>query len=178
MHRAADLDLARIDNGKWFRWFSDPVYGRGYPSDMVEHFSNLGAFPNGMNFVQTGDMSAIAVPTDFIGLNYYDRTLARADVPDNDPQIDFPLPKTPENWTEMGWENYPDGLTGVLCRVYFDYLPRKIYITENGASYSTGPDENGNVPDVNRTNYLKSHLRRRIARCRQVCHWRDTLSGR
>jgi beta-glucosidase len=58
----------------------------------------------------------------------------------------------------MGWENFPDGLTGVLGRVYFNYQPLKIYITENGASYSTPPDENGNVPDVQRINYLKSHL--------------------
>jgi beta-glucosidase len=58
----------------------------------------------------------------------------------------------------MDWENYPDGLTGILGRVYFDYTPLKIYITENGASYSTPPDEHGNVPDVHRTNYLRTHF--------------------
>ena len=155
---AMDRELARLDDGRWFRWFSDPVYGRGYPSDMVEHFSKAGALPKGLDFVQAGDMNVIAVPTDFIGLNYYSRNLHRADAPDNDPQIDFLLPKTPENWTEMDWENYPDGLSGSLSRVYFDYLPRKIYVTENGASYSTAPDENGNIPDVHRTNYLKTHF--------------------
>lgn len=153
-----DMDSARVDDGKWFRWFADPVYGRGYPADMVEHFSSLGALPNGMDFVQEGDMKVIAAPTDFVGLNYYGRNLHRVDAPDNDPQIDFPFPKTPEHWTEMDWENYPDGLTGSLARVYFDYQPRKIYITENGASYSTPPDEKGNVPDVHRTNYLKTHF--------------------
>ena len=154
----ADMDLARLDDGRWFRWFADPVYARGYPLDIADHFSRAGALPNGMDFVKPGDMKVIAAPTDFIGLNYYGRNLHRADVPDNDPQIDYPLPKTPENWTEMGWENYPDGLTGSLGRVYFDYLPRKIYITENGASYSTPPDERRNVPDVHRTNYLKTHF--------------------
>ncbi|MBC7879093.1 MAG: beta-glucosidase [Anaerolineales bacterium] len=153
-----DMDSARIDDGRWFRWFADPVYGRGYPADMVEHFSSLGALPNGMDFVQEGDMKVIAAPTDFVGLNYYGRNLHRVDAPDNDPQIDFPFPKTPEHWTEMDWENYPDGLTGSLARVYFDYQPRKIYITENGASYSTPPDEKGNVLDVHRTNYLKTHF--------------------
>ena len=153
-----DMDSARLDDGRWFRWFADPVYGRGYPADMVEYYSNQGALPNGMDFVKAGDMKVIAAPTDFVGLNYYGRNLHRVDAPDNDPQIDFPLPKTPEHWTEMDWENYPDGLTGSLARVYFDYLPRKIYITENGASYSTPPDEHGNVPDVHRTNYLKTHF--------------------
>ncbi len=154
----ADMHLASLDDGKWFRWFADPVYARGYPADMVEYFSKLGAFPNGLDFAQKDDMKVIAAPTDFIGLNYYGRNLHRADVTDNDPQIDFPLPKTPEHWTEMDWENYPDGLTGSLGRVYFNYQPRKIYITENGASYSTPPDENGNVPDLHRTNYLRTHF--------------------
>ena len=121
----ADKELARLDDGRWFRWFADPVYGRGYPADMVEHFSKSGAFPNGLDFVQAGDMNVISVPTDFIGLNYYSRNLARANVLDNDPQIDLPFPKTPEHWTEMDWENYPDGLTGILGRVYFNYMPRK-----------------------------------------------------
>lgn len=103
-------------------------------------------------------MEVIATPTDFIGLNYYCRNLARATDENNEPQIIFPQPKTPENWMEMNWENFPDGLTGCLARVYFDYVPRKIYITENGASYSTPPDEHGNVPDIHRLNYLKTHF--------------------
>ncbi len=155
---AMDLKLAKEGDGKWFRWFADPLYGQGYPSDMIEYFERQGALPGGMDFVQPGDMDVIAVPTDFIGLNYYTRQVSRAEDPDNDPQTVFPKPKTPENWTEMGWENYPDGLTGVLNRVYFNYQPLKIYITENGASYSTGPNENGDVPDELRTNYLRTHL--------------------
>ena len=46
----------------------------------------------------------------------------------------------------MDWENYPDGLADVISRYYFDYKPLKIYVTENGASYSTPPDENGTGP--------------------------------
>jgi beta-glucosidase len=153
-----DLTLARIDDGKWFRWFADPVYGRGYPADMTEYFAKQGGLPNGLDFVQTGDMDAIATPTDFIGLNYYARNLSRSTEYGNEPQIFFELPKTPENWSEMGWENYPDGLTGILGRVYFHYTPLKIYVTENGASYSTPPDENGTVPDVLRTKYLREHF--------------------
>jgi beta-glucosidase len=154
----ADLDLARRDDGMWFRWFADPVYGRGYPSDVTEDFKKIDALPNGFDFVQDGDMKTIAVPTDFIGLNYYSRNISRAPEEGNDPQIFFPQPQTPEHWTEMPWENYPDGLTGVLGRVYFNYTPLKLYITENGASYSTPPDEKGNVPDELRTNYLRTHF--------------------
>ncbi len=155
---AADLAANRIGDGYWFRFFADPLYGRGYPADMVAHLTEQGALPDGLGFVQPGDLDAIAAPTDFIGLNYYQRGIARVNTPDNDPQIVFPQPKTPEFWTEMGWENYAPGLTGILGRVAFNYQPRKIYITENGASYSTPPDETGRVADIYRLNYLRNHF--------------------
>src|SRR5215208_1856956 len=85
----ADMDLARRDDGMWFRWFADPVYGRGYPSDVIEDFRKRDALPDGMDFVQDGDMKTIAVPTDFIGLNYYSRNVSRAAEKDNDPQVVF-----------------------------------------------------------------------------------------
>lgn len=154
----ADRDAVRASDGEWFRWFADPVYGRGYPSDKVADFTKMGALPNGLDFVQPGDMDVIATPTDFIGLNYYSRHVVHTDDAENDPQIVFSHPKTPEHWTEMGWENHPDGLLGVLGRVYFDYQPLKIYITENGASYSTPPDEKGEIHDEHRTNYLRTHF--------------------
>jgi beta-glucosidase len=154
----ADLNAFRSNDGQWFRWFADPVYGRGYPSDIVADFEKMGALPNGMNFVRPGDMDIIATPTDFLGLNYYSRHVHRVNSTDNDPQITFEKPRTPENWTEMNWEIHPDGLLGILGRAYFNYTPRKLYVTENGASYSTGPDEKGNVADVHRVNYLRTHF--------------------
>ena len=154
----ADLDLTRQEDGRLVRWFLDPLYGRGYPMDQIDSFTKMGALPEGLNFIQPGDMDVISVPTDFLGLNYYSRHVYREDDPNNNPQTVFTQPKSPENWTEIGWENYPDGLSNVLQRLYFDYQPPKIYITENGASYSTPPDEKGNVPDVHRTHYLRTHF--------------------
>jgi beta-glucosidase len=155
---AMDLDAHRRSDGKWVRWFADPVFGRGYPADVVEDFKRLGTLPDGTNFIQPGDLDIIATPINFIGVNYYNRGIIRVNAPGNEPQNIFPSPQTPEHWTEMGWENHPDGLVGVLARYYFGYQPPKLYITENGASYSTPPDENGNVPDVHRVNYLRTHV--------------------
>jgi beta-glucosidase len=154
----ADRELVRMDDGLWFRWFADPLYGRGYPSDKIADFTKMGALPNGLDFVQPGDMQAISTSTDFLGMNYYSRNVYRADGDDNDPQVLFPNPKVPEHWTEMGWEIYPEGLTGILARVYFNYQPPKLYITENGASYSTPPDETGRVADELRIHYLRTHF--------------------
>lgn len=153
-----DLDAVRIADGKWTRWFSDPLYGRGYPADVIADFKQQGFLPNGMNFIIEGDLNAIAVPTDFLGINYYNREIIRSSAPGNEPQTVFAKPKTPENWTAMDWENFPDGLAGVLGRMYFDYKPLKVYVTENGASYPAAPDENGKVHDTYRLNYFKTHL--------------------
>ena len=46
----------------------------------------------------------------------------------------------------------------ILVRVHEDYQPKSIYITENGAAYSTGPDEDGVVRDVKRQSYLERHV--------------------
>ena len=126
----ADLNAVREADGKWTRWFSDPLYGRGYPADVVADFERQDAMPNTMSFIQNGDMKAISVPLDFLGVNYYNREVLRSGASDNEPQAVFSKTKTPENWTEMGWENYPEGLTGVLSRLYFDYKPLKMYENE------------------------------------------------
>ncbi len=154
----ADRDANRQGDARWTRWFFDPLYGRGYPSDACADFEKIGALPNGLDFVQPGDLDSISVSTDFLGLNYYSRHVVRANVPDNDPQTLFAAPKTPENYTDVDWEVFPDGLYGLLSKTYFDYLPPKLYITENGASYADGPDENGQISDHHRLNYIKNHL--------------------
>lgn len=153
-----DRDAVRQGDGKWVRWFADPVYGRGYPSDVVADFTRQGALPNGMDFVQADDLKTIAASLDFLGINFYNRSVKRAGEEGNDPQVVFSKPKTPENWTEMGWEVHPDGLSNVIMRYYSHYQPLKIYVTENGASYSTPPDADGNVPDELRTKYYREHI--------------------
>lgn len=152
-----DLDAVRAADGKWTRWFTDPLYGRGYPGDVVADFERHDALPN-MNFVKNGDMNAISVPMDFLGVNYYNREVVRSAASGNEPQTVFFKPRSPENWTEMNWEIYPEGLTGVLARLYFDYKPLKMYVTENGASYSTPPDENKRVKDDLRIDYYRTHI--------------------
>jgi hypothetical protein len=98
--------------------------------------------------VRAGDLDAIAVPTDFLGVNYYNRTVVRSEsLPeaDNLPRTVFLAPES--EWTEMGWEVHPEGLYQTLCRVHFDYGPARIYVTENGASWSDAPGPDGRVPD-------------------------------
>ena len=151
----ADRDARRIGDGMWVRWFLDPLYGCQYPADIVEHYRQQEK-RDVMDCVQPGDFEAIATPIDFVGLNYYMRQAVRADVPEEE---NLPVTVVEEGeHTEMGWEVYPDGLHNLLSCFHHDYQIPKLYVTENGASYSTGPDADGRVRDVKRTQYLRDHF--------------------
>jgi beta-glucosidase len=46
----------------------------------------------------------------------------------------------------------------VLGWLYYAYKIPKIYVTENGASFSDGPDKEGRVRDARRIDYLRTHF--------------------
>ncbi|NJN17014.1 MAG: beta-glucosidase [Oscillochloris sp.] len=151
---AADQAAARRYDGFFNRWFSDPVAGLGYPADMVANYSAAGFLPDGMNFVQPGDMATIATPTDFLGANYYTREVIAAGETD----WDWQLVTLDTERTAIGWEIYPQGFYELLLRLYSHYRFPKIYVTENGASYAEGPDSAGRVRDERRVRYLRQHF--------------------
>jgi beta-glucosidase len=139
----ADIEAARRMDGFRNRWFLDPVFGRGYPEDMLERYA--GNLPT----VEDGDLQTIAAPLDFLGVNYYTRHVVRAGVGE--------VAIEGAEHTDMGWEVYPEGLRDLLVRLHAEYELPDLYITENGAAF---PDarENGSVPDPRRVAYLEGHL--------------------
>ena len=154
----ADRAANALFNGEFNRWYLDPLHGRGYPSDMVDHYANAGHM-GGPAFVQDGDFRTIATPTDFLGINYYSRAIIRSrEVAEaqNDRRVIADPPDSSR--TDMGWEVYPDGLRTLLNRVHGDYRPKSILITENGAAYSHEPDSQGVVDDEPRRAYFEGHL--------------------
>jgi beta-glucosidase len=156
----ADRDACRHFDGYFNRWFLDPLHGRDYPADMVRDYADAGRLPaDWSRIVRPRDLEAIAVPTDFLGVNYYNRAVVRSEVPEaeNLPRTVFLAPEA--EWTEMGWEVHPDGLYHILCRVHFDYGPRRIFVTENGASWTDEPEPSGRVRDEKRRVFVKEHLR-------------------
>ncbi|MBM7118088.1 GH1 family beta-glucosidase [Archangium primigenium] len=158
---AADYDAFRHYDGYFNRWFLDPLYGRHYPADMVADYVRAGHLPpEGLaTLVRPGDLEAIAAPCDFLGVNYYNRAVIRSDrVPESEN-----LPRTvhlapPSEWTEMGWEVHADSLRRILTRLHLVYAPARLYVTENGASFSVGPDAEGRVRDDRRLAYLREHF--------------------
>jgi beta-glucosidase len=160
---AVDFHAHRYNFGMWNRWFADPLYGRRYPADVVEDFIQEEVVPpSGLDFVLPGDLNEIAAPTDFLGVNYYTRQIVRnTNVPEsqNLPQQVFPPTQDKSRYQEFpGWEIYPDGLHRVLSWLYFNYQVPALYVTENGASFSDGPDTSGRIADQRRIDYLHGHF--------------------
>src|SRR5690606_5251398 len=97
------------------------------------------------------------VPTDFLGINYYTRSVVSHD--SDEPLLQLKhhrLEDVPR--TDFDWEVYPDGLFHTLVYLHNAYYPAKIYITENGASYDDPEPENSLVDDPKRKAYFESHI--------------------
>jgi beta-glucosidase len=157
----ADRDAHRSHDAHFNRWFLDPLFGRGYPTDGVADRRTWGHLPaeGPLPFVEPGDMDAIAAPIDYLGVNYYSRGVIRSSAvaeADNAPRTVHVAPASEH--TDMGWEVYPKALTGLLTRLHQDYAPPVIYITECGAAFETGPIADGSVPDARRTAFLAGHF--------------------
>jgi beta-glucosidase len=157
-YSSEDYSAYRWLDGHHNRWFLDPIYGRMYPTDILEEHAQRGNLSSGkLDFVRAGDYATIATPTDFIGLNYYRRTVVSSQSAD-EAGISTPTSTPDEKHTEMGWEIYPAGLMELIMNIHTEYRPKKILVTENGASYSDGPAEDGRVHDERRIRYLRDHL--------------------
>ena len=142
--KAADVAQARLEDGRLLRWYMDPLFHARYPQDVLQ---DLGAdAPQ----VESGDMSAINTPMDFLGVNYYSRTVVSAGVPYDVSTSGLPL-------TDMGWEIYPAGLTELLFRLHRDYRVPPLYVTENGGAFKD-TWQDGRIADSARTNYIASHI--------------------
>jgi beta-glucosidase len=150
----ADQATAQFADGKLNRWFLDPIFHGSYPTDMLNLLPMLGDFVPKM---ETGDAEIIARPIDFLGVNYYYRTIVHQKPGEPIGNYEQVKPQGAE-YTTMGWEVYPEGLRQLLVRLHTDYTIPEIYITENGAAFADEVGEDGKVHDPRRVNYLREHF--------------------
>lgn len=146
-----DQQLAWYVDGHWNRWYLDPLVGRGYPEDVIEHDRLT------MDFMHPGDLDEMATPMDYLGVNYYTRAIIRDTTVPTQKNLP-PTVFTGDEITEMGWEVYPQGLYEVLGRMHFEYHFTAYYITENGIAVDDQPDQNGQVHDPVRISFMERHL--------------------
>jgi beta-glucosidase len=144
----ADQRAAHLFEVQHNAWILDPLLKGEYPQDL------WALWPGAEPLVLEGDLQTIAVPLDFLGINYYFRTNVKSDGAHG--FVDVPLHDVER--TQMGWEVYPDGLRDLLTgfdRKYPNLPP--IYITENGMA-SDDNVRDGRVEDPQRIAFLRRHL--------------------
>lgn len=141
-----DAEAARREDGYLNRWFLDPLFGRGYPKDMVALYAS--------HFERAGELDGYDGGLDFLGVNYYTRRLVRAgDGPLRAKRVE----REGAERTAIGWEVHPASFRKVLGRVHRDYAPREVVITENGAAYDDIVDGD-RVDDPTRVSFLSRHF--------------------
>ena len=154
----ADREVSWASDGYVNRWFLDSLFRGSYPADMRRRYEDL---VGPLDFVQERDLEVIAVPNDYLGINYYAPRVMRAVpgrtpypwevvVPDDVPTTDGGTDGVPR--TEAGTPIMPGGLTDLLLRVRDDYGDLPVLITENGAVFCDP------VHDERRILFIQDHL--------------------
>jgi len=148
-----DIQAARLFDGIKNRLFLDPVLRGEYPTDILGLIETL--FPEDQ-LIHPDDLRQISIPIDFLGINYYSREVIQYD--SQSPMMELKINQPLGNEYSQMWEIYPPGLYEILMRVWRDYHPTNIYITENGIPVPDDLDADGRIRDYRRIWYLRDHL--------------------
>ena len=134
------------------RQYLDPLLLGKYPDEMREIFGGAWVDPS------ADDMQLIREKLDFLGVNYYTRSVSQHD--DTWPPTYATSVAQPHKiYTETGWEVHPEALTRTLEWIKERYGDIALYVTENGAAFYDSPSPvNGVVDDPLRVAYLRDHL--------------------
>jgi len=147
-----DRAAARRADAYMNRLYLEPVRLGRYPEELPEMFGE--AWPR----VSAEDLQLIGEPIDFLGINYYTRSVVEHD--DTVPILRAAPVHLPGSlYTETGWEVHPESLTRVLSSVQDRYGELPLYVTENGAAFADPPRVEGeSLDDPLRVAYLRRHL--------------------
>lgn len=162
---SADLEAAQRNLLIGNLIFTDPVLAGSYPELGKQVWSPITDF----SWIAGDDLSTIAQPLDFLGVNFYFPSRPRAvahQVADPAQRVASDLGfesvlHEGEYLTEMGWPVDAGAFTALLTWLqdrYGDALP-PIHITENGIACPdvVGPD--GRIDDQDRIRYVGDHLK-------------------
>ncbi len=150
--RPEDVAATRRATAYMNEQYINPAMLGTYPPELK------GIFGEAWHEWPRSDLEEIRQPIDFVGINYYTRSVTRHD-DEAWPVKASPVRQEQATYTETGWEVYPQGLTDTLTWVKARYGDIPIYVTENGAAFFDPPvAENGCVHDPLRMDYLRKHL--------------------
>ena len=147
---AEDRAAMKRFDGFFNCWFLDPLYGRGYPEEV------LVLYGDDAPRTRPADFPVIAAQTDFLGVNYHNPIFVR-DARENAP-LHIANVEPEGNYAAQGWIVYPLGLYDLLQRLHRDYPTGPIYVSANEAAYSDLLSSDSQIPDPDRTAFLARHL--------------------
>lgn len=151
---ASDVAAARRHRLVNDEVFLGPLFKGAYPGGLRDRPASAASY------ARPGDLTIIAEPLGFLGVNYYTRTVVK-----DAPTASWPALEHVQvdgERTAMGWEVYPAGLRDLLLDLSATtHLP--LYVTENGAAYEDvlpTHDEPGTDPveDDLRWRYVLAHI--------------------
>lgn len=149
----ADAQAACMAEYERNECFLNPLFRREWPQELLAQM--------GSNIADrwVGDAEICAQPLDFIGFNYYTRSIAKAPVEPAEIKRGYCLvpPDAGEGLTDFGWEIYPEGLKRVIQNLFHKWPLPPVWITENGAADNT-PVIDGVCNDEMRCRYLQLHI--------------------
>lgn len=149
----ADLAAARRADAYMNRHYLEPVLLGRYPEELAEVYGSAWRPP------PAEDLAVIAAPLDYLGINYYSRSVVRADPAAGLTQA-ARVRQDQAPHTELDWEIYPEGLYETLMRVHALAPALPLYVLENGAACADPPAPvGGSLDDPLRVVYLREHLR-------------------
>ena len=160
----ADRHARDLADAYMNRQYLDAALLGGYPPELREVFGQ--AWPDW----PAQEVQALKVPIDFLGLNYYTRSVVRHDGA-GWPVMAAAVRQPGGIHTETGWELHPESLTEALLWMHQRYGGLPLYVTENGAAFYDPPSAiDGRVEDPLRVHYLRTH----IGAVREaICHGAD-----
>ncbi|MCB9458473.1 MAG: beta-glucosidase [Anaerolineaceae bacterium] len=145
-----DVAAAMRFDGFQNRWYLGPLFRGNYPEDMLELYA--GNLPD----IHDGDLAQINVPIDYLGINFYRRSVMAAG--EEVPPVNYRRVSPSGDYTEMGSEVSPQGLYDIMKYVYDHYDVPDLYITENGAAFKDEVSADQKVHDTKRVDYLYAHF--------------------
>ena len=152
-HDPADRASALRADAYMNRQYLDPIFLGRYPEELGQMFGE--AWPQW----PADDFALIQQPIDFLGVNYYTRSVTRFD-PHAWLLQASPVPQKRATYTETGWEVFAPALTDTLVWIKGRYGNPPIYVTENGAAFFDPPVIEGNrLADPLRVDYLRKHIK-------------------
>jgi beta-glucosidase len=150
---AEDVAATQRADAYMNRQYLDPALQGRYPEELRDVFGE--AWPGWSR----EEVAALRAPVDFLGINYYTRSVTRAD-PDSWPLRASAVRQEEATYTETGWEVYAQGLQDSLSWVKQRYGDVPLYVTENGAAFTDPAQAPAGcvVEDPLRVAYLREHL--------------------